>query len=264
MLQIEYSPVFPAELEAPAAACLREAISFLESVPRPMAKPEIEYLTPNFSEMKFTFGENNWSHGLFSTRTGAGWCVLDYASNGSLQIESTPIRFIENVDPNICTTAGIVYVLDQLFYTRKHPELNLQRQLQWLDTLAPANAKVKSLLVEYGQQLQQQEEQEKQEAYKQQLQLKQYLWRQNLDERHALRIPAWYCDKWEDSPVCEGAVITGARAPAPSKATAQLAEQSEPQPYRQLTVEEQVEAFALMEAEALGQDTARVCEDYDK
>lgn len=206
-LQIEYTPEFPPELKAPAEGCLREAISFLESVPRPMAKPEIENLIPNFSEMKFLFGENIWSHGMFNAKSMKGWCNLSYKSSGDLLFNTSPAYTIANVDPELCTTASLVYVLDQYCVLGKHEEQHLVRQLQWLDSLASTNARAKSLLDEFEQHQQQQQEQDKEEAYKQQLELKRYLAARKRRYDEARRLPAWYVAKHESEPQCQGAYL---------------------------------------------------------
>ena len=65
-LQIKYADEFPEALKASAEKCLQDAIQYLESVPRPTALPEIEYLTPNWEKMQFIFGIDTWPHGLFS------------------------------------------------------------------------------------------------------------------------------------------------------------------------------------------------------
>ena len=282
-LQITFTDEFPEALKASAEKCLRDGITFLEGIPRP-ATPEIEYLTPDFENMKFQFGENVWSHGLFSTDTMAGWCVMDYRSNGELLINSTPCWTVLGVDPEIATTCSVVYVLDQYFVVNKNPEQHLLRQLQYLDSIAASNKAVRSLLDEYEQHLADQDQSAKDEWYSQQSEEKRYLQARKYAYDTALRIPLWFLERYQDSPQSlKGEFIVtqgghpigthvewrnGSLAPPPippNKAVANLHKPKESKPFVVSDAEDkEIEGWLALYDAAMGRVPAGSCQDHDK
>ncbi len=198
VLTIEYADEFPPELQALAEQCLQDAIAFLEGIPRPTELPDIQTLIPNWEEMRFTFAENAWPHGLFSRTSMKGWCVLSYKASGDLLINSEPVVTVVGVDPNICTTASIVYTLDQYFIAGTYPEIHLHRQLSYLDSIAATNKSVRSLLDDYEQAKADQAEQERMAAYYLQYptKRKQRLQKQAADR--AIVVPGWWYQKYPD------------------------------------------------------------------
>jgi hypothetical protein len=207
VLNISFVDEFPDSLKASAEKCLREGIAFLEGIPRPTAS-DGEWLTPNFPELKFTFGENVWSHGLFSRESMAGFCVMDYRSNRELLINSKPCMTFLNVDAEICTVASVVFVLDQYFVKDKKPEQHLMRQLQYLDSIAAKNKSIKSIVDDYEQAQKDQAEVERQAAYKNQFVEKHRLQREQLRNSRYIRTPSWY---WSKNP---DAIVSQHEAPA--------------------------------------------------
>jgi hypothetical protein len=281
-LQIEFADEFPEALKASAGKCLQDAITFLEGIPRPTALPEIEYLTPNFSEMKFCFAEGAWPHGLFSVRSMKGWAVCSYKSSGDLLINSEPVVEVVNVDPNICTTASLVYMLDQYFHKYKRPEEHLLRQLQYLDSLAVNNKSIKSIVDDYEQHLAQQEQAQKDSDYKAELELKAYNRARKYAFDTACRTPLWWLQRWPDSPqskkgeflVTSGGIPIGTSdqwrngelsppAPAPNLAAQQVMSQ-ERQPFSLSdAAAEEAASWQRLYDSALGRTTASSCEDHD-
>lgn len=297
-LQIEYTDEFPTELKASAEKCLRDGIEFLENIPRPTAHPEIEFLTPNFPEMQFKIGENTWSHGLFSTKSMAGWCVIDYRSNGDLLINSTPCWTVAGVDVEIATTASIIFVLDQYFVKDKHPEQHLLRQIQYLDWLSGKDARAKSLVDQWEEHKSQQEQNDKDAQYQAQLQDKHYQQMRKYRFDTARRMPQWYVDKHGSEPQCQGAYlittdgfVTGASEawtypdgipatssplPQPNLAVTQVQTPSAPLPiptppppmepmeYISTTDQQaQVRSWQELHSNNVGTSTAGSCQDHD-
>lgn len=267
VLNIEYADEFPPALQAPAEQCLQDAIAFLEGIPRPTALPDIQTLIPNWEEMRFTFAENAWPHGLFSRQSMKGFCVLAYKSSGDLLINTDPITEFVNVDPNICTTASCVYILDQYFVVNKNPEQHLHRQLSYLDSLAPTNAKVKSLLELYEEQQKAQAEAERMEAYYLQYptKRKQRLQKQAADR--ALVTPAWWFVKYPDAKPDDYEATTVTRT-KPTYCTHEAPQPQPPAPQHKHPVPvlsaEDERALEIIEQQHLYMQSYCSTEDFDK
>ena len=227
-LEIEYHEELPVEFHSLAERSLRNGISFLESVPRPTGNPEIQFLTPDFSKMKFSFGNNCWPHGLFSKKTMAGWCVLSVKTSGDLLINSEPVVTVPNVDVEICTTASIVFVLDQYFLSVKSPELHLHQQLSYLDSLASSNAKVKSLLDRYEESVAAKEKEARREAYLLQFPTKRKLRLDAQAESRRIKNVPWFDKKYrKPSTVKHEAPPTVPQPPPPPREPPQSPELNE-------------------------------------
>lgn len=219
-LNIQFDESLPVEHQAMAERSLRTAIDFLDSRPRPMAHPPIEFFTPDWEKMEFKIGGDTWARGLFSTKSMKGWCILTVRLNNDLVLMTDPLTTFLNQDLEVATTCSMVSTLDGAFYLGIHFDRQLQRQLQYLDSIAPENAKAKSLVDEYEEQQKAQAEAERYAAYKAQWPEKRRLQSEKHYRDTVSKVPAWYAAKYPNSPILDGPhEIIGASAPSPTYST---------------------------------------------
>ncbi len=252
-LKIEFDKSLPVEHHAMAERSLRTAITFLDSQPRPMTQPPIESFIPDWEQMEFKIGGDTWARGLFSSLSMKGWCVLSVRLNGDLVLntEPTPTTF-PNQDLEVATTCSMVSILDGVYYLNVRFDRQLQRQLQWLDSIASDDARTKSLVDEFEEQQKAKAEAERYAAYKAQWPEKRRLQREKHYRDTVSKVPAWYAAKYPNSPILDGPhEIIGASAP--------------PSPYETEIIAEQEAMWNFIRSRSESCDTAcGSTEDFDK
>ena len=137
-INLKYDDSLPPELHDMATRSLHTAITFLDDQPRPTGIPAIEYFTPQWSQMQFIVGADTLPHGLFSSESMSGWCVLTVRTNGDMVLLTDPLTTVLNVDLELATTVAMVSILDGYFYQDVHFDRQLHRQLSYLDSVATA------------------------------------------------------------------------------------------------------------------------------
>jgi len=138
-INLEYDDSLPPALHDMATRSLHAAITFLDDQPRPMGIPAIEYFTPQWSQMQFIVGADTLPHGLFSSESMSGWCVLTVRTNGDMVLLTDPLTTVLNVDLELATTVAMVSILDGYYYDGIHFDRQLHRQLSYLDSVAASN-----------------------------------------------------------------------------------------------------------------------------
>ncbi len=106
-----------------------------------MTQPPIESFIPDWEQMEFKIGGDTWARGLFSAKSMKGWAILSVRLNGDLVLMTDPLTTFPNQDLEVATTCSMVSILDGVFYPNVRFDRQLQRQLQYLDSIASDDAR---------------------------------------------------------------------------------------------------------------------------
>ena len=202
-LNITIDPQCPDEIKANGIAWVEDACNWLLSQPR-----TTDAIQPRFSEVAITIKPCGFGRGVRDVRDGRGSLALDTGTD--LKIDTGGKIVVIPTAQEIAFRGNAVFLLSQLFRPEGYYEDSFRQeehthyQLKFLDRLAESNRTARSVVDDFEQIQADKIEQEKEEAYKQQLAEKRYLTARKHAYDTARRCPEWYYLKYKDSPQCQG------------------------------------------------------------
>lgn len=198
-LNITIDDECPDEIKANGIEWVEDVCTWLLSNPR-----TTDAIQPRFSEIKFTIKPCGFSRGIRNVRDGHGSIAINTGTD--LKIDTGGKIVVIPTTQEIAFRANTCYLLSQLFrpdgYSKDsfRTEEHTHYQLMFLDRLAESNRTARSVVDDFEQIQADRLEQEKEEAYKQQLEEKRYLAARKHAYDTAMRVPSWYVDLHKDAP----------------------------------------------------------------